>query len=333
MNKSNPLISIIVGVYNGEKYLRECLDTIINQSYKNIEIILVNDGSPDNSLKILREYESHDDRIIIIDQKNMGVSISRNNALDICKGEYICIIDQDDCISKDYIEYLYNLINENGAEISLTPTVDKFMTKYTEDKSEDHIQIWTGQKTVQEMLYHKLVIAPWNKMISRKIIDENNIKFNEKFFNGEGFAFSIECFQFAKKVAVGQKKIYHYRVGDPESGASKYKESSVISSITAQTYIKEKLIFDDKETLKSWEFSNWHTHCDNFNMIIGCGAKEHNKDLYYKIKKVCQKDALCALGAPISIQQKFRGILFKISPILAAKIINKFRVRKFKQAK
>ena len=71
----------------------------------------------------------------------------------------------------------------------------------------------------------------------------------------------------------------------------------------------------------------------NFNMIIGCRAKKHNVALYNKIKKVCQKDALCAIKAPISMQQKIRGILFKISPILAAKIINKFRVRKFKQAK
>ena len=331
--KNMPLVTIIVGIYNGERYLAECIDSILKQDYTNIEIILVDDGSPDDCGKIVDEYAAKDNRINVIDQENAGVSISRNNALNVAKGEYICIIDQDDCISSDYVSYFYNLIKENNAEIALTRQPKKFFGKYEEENLQikDKTEIWSGEQAVIEMLYHKIVIAPWNKMISRALIEKNSMRFNHKYFCGEGFAFSIECFQQANRVAVGQRKVYNYRVGDPESGASKFRESTIHSSIDAQQYIKSKLINKTPEILKAWNFSNWHTHCDCLNIMVGCGVTSKYKELYTNIKKVCQKEALCAIKAPVSAQQKLRGILFKINPYIASKIINFFRIRKFKK--
>lgn len=327
-----PLITVIVGMYKGEKYIKDCIDSVINQDYKNLEIILVDDGSPDKCGEIAERYASSDKRIKVIHQNNSGVSVSRNNALDISKGDYICIIDQDDIISKDYVSYFYNLIKKYNAEIALTPKVDKFFGDVNNcDIKNDKITIWSAEKAVSEMLYHKIVIAPWNKLINTSIIKDNNIEFNPNYFNGEGFAFSIECFQNAKKIVVGNKKVYHYRVGDPESGASKFKIEYIRSSINAQQYIKSKLKIKTELINDSWKFSNWHTHCDALNVIVGCNANKTNNELYNEIKKVCQKEALCALKAPISLQQKLRGVLFKINPYIASKIINKFRVRKFKK--
>lgn len=329
--EDKPLITIIVSMYNGEKYICECIESIMNQDYKNIEILLVDDGSPDNCGRIADEYEKKDKRIKVIHQKNSGVSVSRNNAIDISKGDYLCIIDQDDIISEDYVSYFYNLIKENEADISLTPNVDKFFSKINKNIIDDRLEIWTPEKAVTEMLYHKIVIAPWNKMIKKTIVSDNNIKFNSNFFNGEGFAFSIECFQNASKIAVGKKLVYHYRVGDPDSGASKYKEEYIKSSLNAQQYIKSVLKIKNKNVDKAWEFSNWHTHCDACNVIVGCDAITKNQELYEEIKYKCQKDAMCVLNAPISLQQKLRGILFKLNPYMASKIINKFRIRKFKK--
>lgn len=328
--ENKPLVSVIVGMYNGEKYINECINSIVQQDYKNIEIILVDDGSPDNCGKIADRYAEEDKRIKVVHQENSGVSISRNNALDLAEGEYVCIIDQDDIISKDYISYFYRLIVENNAEISLTPNADKFFNKINIDLKKDSIQVWDGKKTTIEMLYHKIIIAPWNKMISRKLIEDNKIRFNSNFFGGEGFAFSIECYQYAQRIAIGNKNVYHYRVGDPESGASKFRLETINSSINAQQYIKDKLIVKNDEILKAWNFSNWHTYCDCLNIMVGCGVIEEYKDIYSKLKKVSQRDALCAINAPVSLQQKIRGILFKINPYIAAKIINKFRIRKFK---
>lgn len=331
-NNDMPLISVIIAMYKGEKYIRECIESVQNQDYINIEVILVDDGSPDKCGKIADFYKKNDSRIKVIHQINSGVSVSRNNALKLANGEYICIVDQDDVLSKDYVSYLYDLCISNDAEIALTPTVDKFFNYIKEENVEENVEILTGRQAVINMLYHKFVIAPWNKIIKKSLIDSADIWFNPDFFNGEGFAFSIECFQEADRVAVGKRKIYHYRVGDPSTGASVYKEQYLNSSLNAQLFIKNKLIFNDKEVMDSWEFSNWHSHCDAFNIMVGCGAKKKNIFLYNQLRKKCKQDALLGISAPVSLQQRLRGVLFKVSPYCAAKIINHFRIRKFKKS-
>lgn len=326
---NNVKVSIIVSMYSGEKYLCECLDSIIKQSYQYLEILLVDDGSPDKCGQIADSYALVDSRINVLHQNNSGVSVSRNNALNIATGKYICFVDQDDILSIDYVEYLLNLCEMHDSEIALTPNVDKFFSEIHMDNNPGKVEVVTGEEAVKEMLFHKYVIAPWNKMIRLDLIKKGKIQFNPNFFNGEGFAFSIECLQAAKKVAVGSKRIYHYRVGDPYTGASVYKESYLKSSLNAQQYIREKLHNPSDEIMKAWRFSNWHTHCDAFNIMVGCSAKRANEKLYKELYTFCQKEALCALKAPVSIQQKVRGILFKSCPYIAAKIINCFRNRKF----
>ena len=328
--KDKPLVSVIVGIYKGEKYISDCVESIIEQDYMNLEIILVNDGSPDECGRIIDEYARKDNRIVVVHQTNSGVSKSRNNALELATGDYLCIVDQDDVLAKNYVSYFLELINKYDAEIAYTPQPNKFFGKLRETKKQnDNIELISGEEAVCRMLYHKIVIAPWNKMIDLKLIRDNQIKFNTEFFCGEGFAFSIECFQAANRIAVGQRKVYNYRVGDPESGASKFRLSTIHSSINAQQYIKDKLINKSPNILKAWNFSNWHTYCDCLNIMVGCGVTKKFDEEYKKLKNVCKSQALCALCAPISPQQKLRGILFKINPFIASKIINKFRVRKF----
>ena len=163
-NDGMPLVSMIIGMYKGENYIEECIESVQKQDYKNLEIILIDDGSPDRCGEIADLYAKNDSRIRVIHQKNSGVSISRNNGLDVAKGEYICIIDQDDIISRDYVSYFYNLIKKNNADIALTPTADKFFEKVKEDNHKDRCEIWSGEQATIEMLYHKVIIAPWNKI-------------------------------------------------------------------------------------------------------------------------------------------------------------------------
>ena len=114
----NELISVIVPVYKVEPYLRKCIDSIINQTYKNLEIILVDDGSPDNCGKICDEYAEKDSRIVVIHKENGGLSDARNAGIDTAKGEYLTFIDSDDWITENYIKYLYDLLNKYTADIS-----------------------------------------------------------------------------------------------------------------------------------------------------------------------------------------------------------------------
>lgn len=331
-DSKNPLISIVVPVYNGERYLRECVDSIRNQDYENIEIIIVNDGSSDNSIKVANELADIDKRVKVINQENSGVSAARNNGIDNASGEYISFIDVDDFICKDYISYFYNLILENNAEIALTPQPRKFNENTKNDvqeKIEDRIEVWSGQKTAAQMLYYNVVIAPWNKMISCDLIRKNNLRFNTKLAFGEGFNFSVDCFQRANRVAVGHRKVYNYRVDNPNSVMTKFSMRLVTGSIEAQKCIKENLVEKTPELLKACRYANWHTYCDCFNTMVGCNVAKKHKDIFKQVKKVCRKEAFCVIGASVPKKEKIKGLVYFISPYLAAKLINNFRVRKF----
>lgn len=116
----NAKISVIVPIYNVDKYLARCIKSIVNQTYRNLEIILVDDGSTDQSLKICEQYAQKDTRIKIIYQHNQGVSVARNNGLDHSTGEYVCFVDADDFVSEDYCQSLVALINRDQSDIAVT---------------------------------------------------------------------------------------------------------------------------------------------------------------------------------------------------------------------
>lgn len=324
------LVSIIVPLYNDHDYIDKCINSILNQTYKNIEIIAINDGSTDDTLQKIENIAEKDIRIKVISQSNQGVSTSRNNGLKLCNGEYVCFVDQDDFLDKNFIEYMVNLIESNNAEIATTPMPYKYNgTEIKKNNEEDKVKIISGEEAVINMLYYKFFIAPWNKLISKKIIDDYNIQFNTELFGGEGFAFSIECFQRANKVAVGNRKYYYYRVNNPNSGMTKFKMPVIESSIKAQEYIKKQIIFDDKRMQDALDYGKWHTYTDCLNEFIGCEVEKKYKKEYKKIEEYCHKNAKKSMKAPVSKKEKIKIFLYAISPNMAAKVINKFRKRKF----
>lgn len=325
------LISIIVAVYNGENYLNQCIESIVNQTYKELEIIIVDDGSNDSSYNIIKKYGERDDRIKIIHQLNGGVSMARNAALDVAKGEYIAFIDQDDYISKEYIEYLHKLIIQNNADISLTPQVDKFTEKSGHSKTilNDDIELWSGNEAIIQMLNYKIIIAPWNKLIRKSVIDNNNLRFIPGLFAGEGFLYSICCFKFSKRVVVGKKKIYHYRLDNPQSGMTKFNKSIVINSLKAQQLIRENLMIEDRNLFISCKYAEWHTCVDCYNFMVGCHVEREYSDLFNKVKRIMKEDTKYAFRANVGKKDKIKIVGYYIIPNITAKIINRFRIRKF----
>lgn len=330
------LITVIVSVYNGERYLEECIQSILNQTYHNIEIILVNDGSTDTSGEILDKYKELDKRITVIHKENSGVSLSRNAGLDIAHGEYICLLDQDDMFAPDYIEYYYNIIKKSGAEIAVTPKAKRFSG--TIALNDNHLKscdykIVDGDEATKMMLYYKFVIAPWNKMISRSLIESNNLRFDKRFFSGEGFLFSIQCFQNAANIAIGNQEVYYYRLDNSNSGMTRYKESVIRSSIYAQQVIEDSIVNKTSEVMSACYYAKWHTYCDCLNTFIGCDAISENRELYGVIKKYCKDNAVQGFKAPISLKEKFKAFLYWVNPYIGACIINKLRKRKFTKSK
>lgn len=155
---NNPLVSIIIPVYNVEKYIEKCIDSIINQTYKNLEIILVDDGSPDGCPEICDKYALQDSRIKAIHKKNGGLSDARNAGLDIMKGEWVIFIDSDDFVSPYHVENLYYLVKKFNTNIAIT----SFECFYNENKkfiykkiTNEKVLIHISKEAIENMFYNK----------------------------------------------------------------------------------------------------------------------------------------------------------------------------------
>ncbi len=208
-------VSIIIPVYDVEKYLRECLDSIINQTYTDFEAICVNDGSPDNSLEILKEYAQKDSRIKIINKENGGVSAARNDALKITTGEYIMFVDSDDFIALNTLEEVVKAAEENP-EANMVCFGIKAI-----DERNSTVDEYNWLKKWYHCPYNKVfALAQWNfakmpgvsvgKLFKSSIIQQKNIQFYPFKYN-EDFVFSTEYLSHVEKIRYIDKDLYNYR--------------------------------------------------------------------------------------------------------------------------
>ena len=335
----NKKVSIVVPVYNAEKYLKECVDSLIKQDYDNTEIILVDDGSTDNSPQICDEYRKKDERVKVIHKKNAGVSAARNDGIKKSTGEWVTFVDADDWVEKDYVRYHLKNGVSNNSEICLSTfpnKVNKDNKVNNWNRSEDSIKTISGVEAAKMMMYYKIVISSWNKMFKMSFIKNNNILFKENLSYGEGFDFVINSMLKANKVTIGRGKVYNYRVDNENSAMTVFKEKLVTGSIDSQNNIKKR-IYDSysndskilDELLKAWKYSNWHTHCDCLNTIYGSDNSKKNQNLTKKVSKVCRKTAISAFNNNVPTKDRLKGVLYLVSPYVASIIINKMRMRKF----
>lgn len=202
-----PQISIIIPVYNVEQYLRKCLDSILNQTFQDYEVICVNDGSTDNSLGILNDYASNDKRFIIISKDNEGVSVARNIGIEKAQGKYIQFVDGDDWLEPECLELTYNKIKDSDLDIiyychnnfkdgkKLFDNIDEANKFFVDNENKSFIvMIWTC----------------WNKLISRDFLQKNNIRFPKNIHYAEDGIFNLMCLYHNPKTAFIDKALYNY---------------------------------------------------------------------------------------------------------------------------
>lgn len=193
-------VSIIIPVYNQEKYIGRCIDSVLNQTMTDFELILINDGSTDKSLEILKKYEKKDKRIKIIDQKNMGVAKTRNKGIALARGEFIALVDNDDYLDTDYLEEFlknsdnYDVIVGGYKRVSNKKTLfTKKMTKSSWSKYEN--------------------VAPWGKIIRTSFLKEKNVKFFS-YSIGEDIIFNMDLYTLTNKIKVINYSGYNWFFND-----------------------------------------------------------------------------------------------------------------------
>lgn len=216
------LISIIIPVYNVEKYLEKCVDSIINQTYKNIEIILVDDGSKDNSGKLCDSIKEKDDRIKVIHKQNGGLSDARNAGLKIAKGKYIGFVDSDDYVAEDMYQTLYSLSRENNADISIVSYYEIYGGKVISARDSKNLEVYDKIDAMKEVLIDRSIQSyAWNKLFKRELFEDIEFPTNKNF---EDIATTLLLFEKANTVVLLEDPKYYYvRRDDSIVGVKNYK--------------------------------------------------------------------------------------------------------------
>lgn len=230
----NPEISIIVPIYNGEKYMRKCIDSILNQTFANIEVILVDDGSSDKSRYIISEYVKQDKRVVAIYQKNSGPSIARNNGIKIARGKYLGFVDSDDYINELMYEKLYRLVNEYRVQMGMCAYKETYLYDNTEKIVNTNLK---ETKIYNKEEIRKYIISTfannenfgfyclWNKIYLREFIIENKILMDEAREHGEDWWFNISLFNLLESYIYTDEALYNYIHVNENSLMSKYREN------------------------------------------------------------------------------------------------------------
>lgn len=203
-------VSVIVPVYNAEKYLASCLDSILHQSLKEIEVICINDGSEDGSLKILEQYALQDKRVHIIDQENQGVSVARNNGIKQAQGEYIGFVDSDDWIDTDFYEKLYQTAEKTGVDIIACGIIYHGWRKTKTMLHADVNQAADNLKDICALFHIPTLNYIWNKIYKCDWIKANKLYFPEQT-TYEDMYWSCQVMERAQKAALICGPNYHYR--------------------------------------------------------------------------------------------------------------------------
>lgn len=255
-------ISVIVPIFNREDYLPACLESIINQTLNDIEIICINDGSTDNSINILREYASKDNRIIIIDKQNEGLSKSRNVGIDVAKGEYIGFCDSDDTIDLDFYEKLYNAAIKYDADIACASIYRTDKNKYLLKIKKEKIYAKLSGKYIAADLPSCCYV--WNKIYKTEKIKQYNCYFKEGIYY-EDMPWTFRTFYLLDKIVTVPKTRYYYEI-NPSSIVQEYSPKHKKDFFESINYIQDFVYkYNIKTSIKSWK--NKHIECSRIEIF------------------------------------------------------------------
>ncbi len=237
-----PKVSVIVPFYNVEGYIEKCLETLVNQTLKDIEIILVNDGSKDRSVDIVKKFmKEYPDKIVYLEKQNGGLADARNYAIPYAKGEYIAFLDSDDYVEKDMYQLMYELAKKESSDM----VECNFIWEYPDKKREDIGEIYIGQFEMLE----KVRVVAWNKLIKREILEKNKIEF-PKGLQYEDVEFTYKLVPFINKVSFVKKPCVHYVQREGSISNSQNERTKEIFEVLENVinFYKEKEIYDKFKT-------------------------------------------------------------------------------------
>lgn len=240
----NPLISIIVPTYNVEKYIRTCIESILAQTYRNVEVIIVNDGSTDQSLAVISDLICSHHNVKVINQKNQGLSVARNTGIDVATGKYITFVDADDKIMPGFVSSLYQIADKTGADI-VRGSFRDFNGNIPKDWAPDfNVPTNCGTIVLDQFLSSNISFVVWSSIYRLDFINSNHIRFTPGILLEDG-DFTTRAYMLAKLVATSPEPNYAYRI----------RQGSILTTNNAQkmSLSEEKVISQFISMLKHEE--------------------------------------------------------------------------------
>mgnify|MGYP002706908692 CR=1 FL=1 len=298
---ANPLISIIIPVYNAEKFLKRCIDSTLKQTYKNIEIICVNDGSKDKSLEILKGYAKEDDRIVIVDKENAGVSVARNDAIRVAKGEYVAFLDSDDWLENDAIETLYNCMIEEKVDIVRANYYRNY--QYNENLINENLGELKNRKintkdelfpslVIDKVLDGKMITSSCLLLVKKEKVMQTSL-FKTDIVLSEDTIFYLELFELVDSIYFLDKPIYHYYCNNKScTNYNKNFERNAFNLVKVSNYISNIIenskynIVDGKERINAYIANN----ISNYFFVMYKDKLKNRKELKSFIITFFEKD-------------------------------------------
>ena len=311
-------LSIIIPVYNVSEYLERCLNSIINQTYKNLEIICINDGSTDNSLEILNDFASKDKRIKVINKKNEGVSKTRNVGLDAATGDLISFVDSDDAIVKDMYEVMIK--NLNDAEII---TCDKYKVVeneiYDYGKNDLKITTFENNEALKEFLLSgSLGTVVWNKIFKKDIIGKT--RFNTEITNSEDQLFLYEIYKKKPKIIKYNIPKYIYYLRENSASRSEFNVKH-LSVLKVANIIYDDVLANNSSLIKEADNYLFESFIIFIRKLALSTNKKDNLDYYNNARK---KIISLSKTTKISKKRKLEVLILKyfnfIYPLFVKKI-------------
>lgn len=299
------LITIIVPVYNVEKYLKECIDSLINQTYQNLEIILIDDGSKDKSGKICDKYTDLDNRIKVIHKQNEGLGYARNTGLKYAKGKYVTFIDSDDKADEDLIEKLQKGIHDTNSDTCIggfKRITEHGIITYKEKYEE---AIFDGSDVYNELFARMLGSAPnkhdairmsvWNVLYSMDIIKEYKIEFpSERVFISEDIIWDSEYYKYSNRTVVIDSIAYNYRI-TPGSLTKKYKPDMLEKICFLYKEMNKRFYNDNNKIIRLQRqfFVNLRTCIKQEEKSI---SKKSDEQIIRAISKIVNHNIVCSVS-------------------------------------
>ena len=321
-------VSIILPIYNAEEYLEECVNSVLNQTYPNLQIILVNDGSKDNSWKICQKLKDKDSRIEIYSQKNSGVSVARNKGLEVANGKWIMFVDPDDILDKNIVNFFLSKLNNKVDIIACScygfDDKQKFQAhffsgnrKFDLQKEDLYLQLLNVNYGQTAKVFTAIGV-PWGKIYRRSFIESNNLKFDPKLRRMQDNIFNLYAFSLARNVYYFDLPLYYYRLNNITSFNDRHLKDleKIFLPVVIARYkaLKELKLLDNTEIYKSYviESTNMFMEIVRSSLLTKIGLRKSEKHIHSLMQKPYFKMIFSDDGKKIIKDKKLRVKLFLI---------------------